>query len=125
MALLRLSFAAALSLVVAASAAAEQPPVVTIRVGSFYFSPKPIELQAGRPVRMEFVNESGSSHDFTAHSFFHHARILQGSAPEGEIELQGHQTVSIELVPAIGRYAAHCSHFFHKQLGMNVAINVR
>ena len=113
----------AMSLMLAAPAAA-QPAQVVIRVWSFGFAPNPIRLVAGRPVTMTFVNQSGSSHDFSAPGFFQHARITAGAAPEDEIELQGHETKRITLVPSRGTYQAHCSHFLHKQLGMSDMIIV-
>jgi plastocyanin len=76
-------------------------------------------------VTLTFVNESGSGHDFTAKRFFASSRIVAGSAPDGEIELRGHETKSITLVPAAGTYKAHCSHFFHKQMGMTDEIIVQ
>jgi plastocyanin len=113
---------AALAALVAAFAfpvAAQQPTVLTVQVYSFGFAPKPIHLTAGQPVTHRFVNQSGSSHDFTAPGFFQHSKITAGAAPEGEIELKGHETKTITLVPARGTYQAHCSHFLHKQMGMS------
>jgi plastocyanin len=109
---------AALSLLFMAPAAAQSPQLV-IRVWSFGFAPNPIHLAAGRTVTLTFVNQSGSSHDFTAPGFFQHARILAGAAPDNEVELRPHETRTVTLIPAAGRYQAHCSHFFHKQLGMS------
>lgn len=118
-----LAFAAMLGLVAAAPALA-QPVVVQVNVWSFGFGPTPLHLAAGRPVTLTFVNSSGSSHDFTARSFFASARITAGAAPEGEIDLKPHETRSITLVPRAGAYKAHCSHFFHKQMGMQASILV-
>jgi plastocyanin len=120
----RVAAIAALSLVSVAPAAA-QPAAMTVYVWSFSFAPKPIYLRAGQPVRLNFVNRSGSGHDFTAHSFFANSRIISGDAREGEIELMGHETKSVTLVPRAGTYHAHCSHFMHKQLGMSEMIVVR
>jgi hypothetical protein len=50
--------------------------------------------------------------------------LTAGGAPGGEIELRGHQTRSITLVPARGTYTAHCSHFMHTQMGMSDQIVV-
>jgi plastocyanin len=123
--MLKLRFlAAALLLGSLSPAAAQQPAQVVVQVWSFGFAPAPIRLAAGKPVTMTFVNRSGSSHDFTAHSFFQHARITAGAATDGEIDFKPHETRTITLVPAPGRYRAHCSHFFHKQLGMSVEILV-
>jgi len=112
-----------LALAIAAPAPA-QPAQFTVQVYSFGFAPQPIRLVAGRPVTLRFVNGSGSHHDFTAHSFFQHATITAGAAPGGEVELGPHEVKSITLVPTRGTYHAHCSHFFHKQLGMKDTIVV-
>jgi plastocyanin len=119
---LRISAAAAFFLALAAPARADVVPTVAITLDSFSFSPSPIRLAAGQRVRMVFVNRSGSGHDFTAREFFKSARILQGAAPEGEIELSGHQTAAVQLIPVRGRYKVHCSHFGHKFMGMSTEI---
>jgi plastocyanin len=119
----RLAAAAALSFALAGPAPA-QPAGQTIVVWSYNFSPKPLHLVAGRPVTLTFVNRSGSGHDFTAPRFFASARILSGAAPDGEIELRPYGSQTIRLIPAAGVYKAHCSHFFHKQLGMTDRIIV-
>jgi plastocyanin len=119
----RFAAAAVLSLAFLSPAAA-QPASQTIYVWSFSFAPKPIHLAAGRPVTLTFVNRSGSSHDFTAPSFFAHSRILSGDVENGEVDLGPRQTRSVTLVPAAGTYHAHCSHFFHQQLGMHDVIIV-
>ena len=103
---------------------AAQPAAVTIDVQSFSFNPQPIHLRAGQPVTLNFVNRSGGGHDFTAVKFFASSRITAGAAPDGEIELAGHQARSMTLVPAAGTYHAHCSHFMHKQMGMSDVIVV-
>jgi plastocyanin len=125
MQLSRLAAAAAMSLLAAAPVSGQQPAQVVVQVWSFGFAPNPIRLAAGRPVTMTFVNESGSSHDFSAPGYFQHARITAGAAPEDEIELRGHETKHITLIPTRGTYQAHCSHFLHKQLGMSDAIIVQ
>ena len=119
----RLAAVAALALALG-SAAGAQPASRTIDLANFSFSPNPIRLAAGQPVTLTFVNRSGGSHDFTAKKFFASSRIVAGSAPDGEIDLAGHQTRSITLVPAAGTYNAHCSHFMHKQMGMQDLIVV-
>lgn len=106
------------------SPASAQPAAQTIQVWSFGFAPNPIHLAAGRPVTLRFVNQSGSSHDFSAHRFFASATITAGSAPDGEIDLAPHQSRTVTLVPRAGTYPAHCSHFMHAQLGMRDEIVV-
>jgi plastocyanin len=100
------------------------PSQVTITVWSFGFAPSPIRLAAGRPVTLVFANRSAGSHDFTASAFFARSSITSGAAPGGKIELRGHETRSITLVPRAGTYPAHCSHFLHKQFGMTDTIVV-
>lgn len=119
----RFAVAAALSLVFSVPTAA-LPPGQTIVVWSFGFAPNPIRLAAGRPVILTFENRSGSSHDFTAKTFFAYSRITSGAVPDGEIELRPHETMSITLIPRAGTYKAHCSHFFHEPLGMSDTIVV-
>jgi plastocyanin len=120
----RLSLAAALLAAALAASAAAQPTAQTIQVYSYGFGPHPIHLAAGQPVTLVFVNQSGSSHDFTAHRFFASSTITAGAAPDGEIDLAPHQTKSVTLVPRAGTYPAHCSHFMHAQLGMRDEIVV-
>lgn len=119
----RIAIAAALSLV-AAGPVASQPASFVVQVYSFGFAPRPIHLAAGRRVTLTFVNQSGSSHDFTARSFFANSTIVAGAAPEGEIDFRPRETRSITLIPRAGVYRAHCSHFLHKQMGMGDTIVV-
>jgi plastocyanin len=120
---LRVAAAAALSAILAAPASA-QPATQTVQVWSYGFAPHPIHLAAGRPVTLRFVNQSGSSHDFSAARFFASATITAGAAPEGEIDLKPHEAKTVTLVPRAGTYPAHCSHFMHAPLGMRDQIVV-
>jgi plastocyanin len=104
--------------------AAAQPGAQTIVVWSYGFFPHPIHLAAGHRVTLYFVNRSGSSHDFTAGQFFANSTIVSGEARGGEVELGPHETRIVTLIPRAGTYPAHCSHFFHKQLGMSDEIVV-
>jgi plastocyanin len=115
--------AATLALLIAVPAPA-QPARLTVQVYSYGFAPHPIHLAAGRPVTLTFVNQSGSSHDFSAHGFFASSRITSGDASEGEVDLPPRQSRSVTLVPRAGTYHAHCSHFFHEQMGMSDLIVV-
>ena len=124
MRIFRFAAVAAMPLSLAAPVPA-QPAGQTVVVWSYNFSPKPLSLSAGRPVTLTFVNRSGSGHDFTAPRFFASARILAGSAPDGEIELLPHESKTVRLIPAAGVYQAHCTHFLHKQLGMTDQIIVQ
>jgi plastocyanin len=121
---LRVAAVAAFSLTLVAPAAAQTPAAQTIDVRSYSFAPAPIRLAAGKPVTLTFVNNSGSGHDFTAKDFFAHSAITSGAAPGGKIELKGHETKTITLVPRAGTYEAHCSHFLHASMGMHDQIVV-
>jgi uncharacterized cupredoxin-like copper-binding protein len=115
-------------LLLCADAAAAQivaAPVQSIALYSYGFNPTPIVLNAGKAVTLTFVNRAGKSHDFTAEKFFRASKILSGKVGEGEVDLAPGQTASVTLVPAAGRYKAHCGHPFHKMLGMHTDIIVR
>ena len=101
-----------------------QPPVYTVNVASFSFAPKPILLKSGQAVTLTFVNGSGNGHDFTAKEFFAASTISAGAAPGGKIDLAPHETKSITLIPRLGTYQAHCSHFLHASMGMTNTIVV-
>ena len=38
---------------------------------------------------------------------------------DGTIEVAGHQTIDIRLVPKAGQYPLKCTHTFHKMFGMS------
>lgn len=120
---LRAGVVAGLFMMIGAPIAA-QPAAQTILVWSYGFSPHPIHLAAGRRVTLYFVNRSGSGHDFTAGQFFTSSIIVSGDARGGEVELGPHETKRVTLIPRAGSYSAHCSHFFHKQMGMSDEIVV-
>jgi plastocyanin len=120
---LRFAIAAAAPLALASPAPA-QPAQYVVQVYSYGFAPQPIHLAAGRRVTLTFVNQSGSSHDFSARGFFAYSRILAGDVANGEVDLPPHSSRSVTLIPRPGTYHAHCSHFFHKQLGMHDLIIV-
>lgn len=127
---LRLGAIAALTTLLAGSLAAQPAPMppapgqLVVTVFSYGFAPRPIHLAAGRPVTLTFANRSDGGHDFTAPTFFRSARIIAGPGADGEIELGPHESKTVTLVPRAGVYTAHCSHFFHKQLGMSDQIIV-
>lgn len=95
-----------------------------INVANYSFTPKPIQLAAGQPVTLTFVNQSGGGHDFTAKEFFEASTITAGAAPAGKVALAAHETKTITLVPRAGTYQAHCSHFLHASMGMTDEIVV-
>lgn len=121
----RLAVTVALCLAALPPAIAQAPTSTqTINVANYSFMPKPIQLAAGRPVTLTFVNKSGGGHNFIAKAFFANSTITAGAAPEGKVELGGHETKSITLIPRAGNYEAHCSHFLHASMGMTDQIVV-
>lgn len=122
----RFAAIAALSFV-AVTAVQAQPaaPVQVINLQSYSYSPTPIVLKAGQPVTLQLVNRSGSGHDFTAPKFFQSARILAGHADNGSVDVRPGQSAAVTLIPAAGSYPVHCTHPFHKMLGMHSNILVQ
>ncbi|MEO7815384.1 MAG: copper-binding protein [Sphingomicrobium sp.] len=102
------------------------PPVAsaTITLDSYRFTPGPIYLAGGVPVRLVLTNRAGKKHDFTAREFFRSAQILSGRAPGGEISVDGGKTKVIDLIPARGTYKVHCGKFGHSMFGMTTTIIV-
>jgi uncharacterized cupredoxin-like copper-binding protein len=43
---------------------------------------------------------------------------------EGDVDLRGHETADVALVPKAGRYPLRCTHAFHKMFGMSGEIVV-
>ena len=113
-----------LGLITAVPALAQQLPTVPVALHSYSYAPSPIRLQAGRPVRLFFTNAASKSHDFTARRFFASARILAGTAPEGEIDLRPGQSRRPRSTLRGPPFQVHCGHFMHKQLGMKSQIIV-
>jgi uncharacterized cupredoxin-like copper-binding protein len=121
----RLAAAAALSLIGSAAATQTATLVQTVQLYSYGYGPDPIVLSAGKPVTLNFVNQAGKGHDFTAPSFFSSSKIVAGNVSGGEIDLRAGQSASVTLVPSAGRYKVHCGKPFHKMLGMSGDIIVR
>ena len=119
-----LAVAAALLVPSTAATQAPVPPVLTIALYSHGYAPNPIRLRAGQSVTLNFVNRAGKGHDFTAPRFFGSARLMAGPPQGGVVDLAPGASARVTLVPARGTYKVHCSHFFHKQLGMRGTIIV-
>lgn len=109
---------------IAAPAAAAPKARATITLTSHRFTPSPIYLAGGVPVRLILTNRAGKAHDFTAPQFFSAAQILRGRAPGGEIRLGAGRSAVIDVVPRRGTYKVHCGEFGHKLLGMSTMIVV-
>jgi uncharacterized cupredoxin-like copper-binding protein len=118
----------ALGLLLFTSAAATaQPATVAVQLSNFKFAPSALHLRAAQPVTLHLQNASGSGHNFSAPQFFAAAKVDPRSAPlihNGTVELKGHQSADIALVPAAGTYPVKCSHPLHAAFGMKGKITV-
>lgn len=106
------------------TAAAAQPRTVGVRLSSFDFTPSTINLRAGEPVVLHLVNSGGGGHNFAAPQFFAAARAVSGPVRDGKVEVAGHQSVDITLIPARGSYRLRCTHTLHTSFGMTGQIVV-
>lgn len=107
---------------------AAQPAVATVDLANFTFTPSQLVLPANTETILQLRNNSSGGHNFAAPAFFAAARIEPASAAlvrGGKVEVPGHSTVRIALIPAAGRYPLKCSHTLHAAFGMKGAITVR
>ena len=110
------------------SVASASPPVVSVEMSNFKFSPNNVELQAGVPVVLHLSNVAGGGHNFSAPEFFAAARLDAQSAAlvqKGRVEVPSHGAVDISLVPAEGEFSLKCTHTLHPSFGMKGTITVR
>ena len=90
------------------------------------YEPNPIRLEAGRPVKLRFVNQGQSTHSFSAREFFRAARIRSGDddLADGHFQLSPGERRTIALVPAPGRYRVRSGNIIQRLLGMSAVIIV-
>lgn len=120
----------ALVLAVPASAQSDddwkRADAVEVRIKSFSFTPSVVHMKAGVPVRLTLVDEKGG-HNFSAPEFFSAAQIApedRGKVPNGKVELEGGETLTIRIVPSVGTYKLNCTHLMHTSFGMKGKIVV-
>lgn len=122
-----------LALLAAAPAAAQhQPewrtaPEHDVLLRAWAIEPDVIRLEAGRPVRLRFVNQGDATHSFSAAAFFRSARLRprdRDVAARGGIRLAPGERRTIALVPARGRYDAGSRNLTQWLLGMRGEILV-
>jgi len=130
-----LSAFAALLLAVPASAQREQAREPEWRTAvetdvllhPFRYEPRLIELRAGRPVRLHFVNNGRAWLSFRAEDFFAAATVRRGDrrhVRNGGFALAPGQRLEISLVPARGRYRVYSGYLLHRARGMTARIVV-
>jgi plastocyanin len=93
----------------------------------YAYEPATVRLEAGRPVRLRFVNSGQRALSFSAPAFFRAARIRSGDAEDladGSFRLAAGERRTILLVPAAGRYRMRSASLFHRLLGMSGRIVV-
>lgn len=125
----RLAILFALAALAIPASAQEWPraPEYDVLLTSYDIKPEVIRLEADRPVRLRFVNDSHERHDFTAPGFFRAAR-LRGRDREivrgGSIRVAPLSTRTIALVPRAGRYRVASRDIRQRVLGMHARIIV-
>jgi plastocyanin len=120
------------ALLLAMPAAAQEPEwrqaaEYDVLLEPFDFEPGTIRLEAGRPVRLRFVNSGQRSLSLSARRFFREARVRSGDDEEvrdGTIRLEPGERRTVVLVPARGRYSISSANFLHSLLGMRGRIIV-
>jgi plastocyanin len=94
----------------------------------FGYEPKELRLEAGRPVRLRFVNSGQAPLSFSAPAFFRAATVRSDadaeSVRDGTIRLAPGERRTIVLVPAPGRYRMRSANFVQRLLGMGGRIIV-
>ena len=122
--MLKYPFAIAIASITMPSAAFPQATRVSIVLTSHKFSPAPIHLSGGVPVRLTIANQSGETHDFAAPEFFYWSKLRSGQVPGGKITLRPGQRTHVTLTPRRGTYKVKCTRFAHALLGASTTIIV-
>jgi plastocyanin len=110
------------------AAAPALPDEIVVELSSFAYSPDPLQLRAGVPVRLKFVNKSShGGHDFAAPAFFAASAFPPGTTPprDGSVDLAAGETAELTLTPRVpGTYKVRCTHLLHAWFGMTGSIVV-
>ena len=127
----RLCLGFSLAFLAAAPAAAapdwRQAREYDVLLSNLDIQPQTIQLKAGEPVRLRFINNSHISHSFSAGDFFESAQYRardKNLVGDGQFEVGPGDTREVVLVPKAGRYSARCSNLFHWIMGMRARIVV-
>lgn len=103
-------------------------PEQEVLLSSNDISPAKLRLEAGRPVRLRFINNSNQTHSFAAPAFFARSQIRKRDAEHvvgGTIRVRPGEERTLALVPEAGRYKMRGGNFFRRLLGMNGTIVVQ
>lgn len=119
--MLRFSLVLASVLAFAAPALANVQ-LIQITMSSYAYAPDHLDLVAGAPVLLKFVNTSNKGHDFSAPDLFAAGTIApedRAEVEDGSVEVEEGQTVEVRFTPnKPGTYKFHCTHFLHSSFGM-------
>ncbi|HEV2865934.1 MAG TPA: cupredoxin domain-containing protein [Allosphingosinicella sp.] len=116
----------------ASPAVAQEPewrtaPEYDVLLRPWAFEPNPIRLEAGRPVKLRFVNQGQATFSFSAGDFFRNARVRSRDSDfvrGGHLRLAPGERRTIALVPQRGRYRVRSGNLIHRLLGMRARIIV-
>jgi hypothetical protein len=98
---------------------------VLIKIGGY--EPDPLRLEAGRPTRLVFYNNSRARLSLDAGRFFANAYIRSGDdelVSEGGLVLAPGETRAVTLVPSPGRYRMRSRSLLRRALGQSALIIV-
>ena len=102
---------------------------LTVTLTDYAFTPGTLDLKAGTAYQLHFVNSGSKDHNFSAPEFFTAAQIApddQAKVTKGQVGLGAGQTLDITVTPGgAGTFAAECTHFMHKMMGMHGNIVVQ
>lgn len=117
---------------------------VTITAQDMYFTPDSLTVEAGKPVKLTFVNHGSIDHDIVFAGLSAEADMDEGMAAdagehdemlEGEHAMDveadsvhatahSHKQSTVEFTPPAGTYELYCSIPGHREAGMTGTIQV-
>lgn len=104
------------------------PQQLEIVMANFSFTPSDIQLKAGQPVTLHFINRGSGGHNFIAAQFFAAASMDNATraklGEKGVVELAKGEHMDVTLTPKAGSYKVKCGHFLHASFGMTGSIKV-
>lgn len=96
--------------------------MIQISMSSYAFAPNRLDLVAGSPYLLHFVNTAQKAHNFDAPELFAASQVApedRAKVSEGAVEVEGGASVDIAFTPTKrGTYKFDCSHFLHASFGM-------
>ncbi len=120
------------------AACAPRPQEINLSAQAMQYSPTTIEVTAGRPVRLTFVNDDGVEHDFSIMEFpmaamgatqepvAGHDMGHMAEEPELHLAAMMGQNATIEFTPSKpGSYEFFCTVTGHKEAGMRGTLVVK